>query len=84
MTNWRNRPTYIDNWPNNIDYIMFIDENGDSHLKGIKKNITKNKNIDRQDTFFTITGCIIGRTDFPNIENSVNGQYKIGINGHEK
>lgn len=65
--NWRNRPKFIDFCPKEIDYIMFIDESGDSNLKGIKKKIDKEEEIKEGDRFFTITGCVINKNDLKNI-----------------
>ena len=50
---------YIDYCPD-VDYIMFIDENGDPSLKYIKKCI-ENQTIDKSSIYFTITGVIIKR-----------------------
>jgi len=34
---WGSRPTIIDNWPDDIDKIIAIDENGTYDLNSIKK-----------------------------------------------
>ena len=31
--NWTTRPTKIDNWTKDIDYVMFVNENVSSHKK---------------------------------------------------
>lgn len=64
---WRNRPTYIDNWEEDIDYIMFIDESGNSNPKSIKKKISKNEVPEKHERCLTITGAIMNRKDFPEI-----------------
>lgn len=68
---WRNRPTYIEKWPKQIDAIMFIDENGDPSLKNIKKKIIRGKNIDINEKIFTVTGCVISKNDFLKIRKDI-------------
>lgn len=55
---WRNRPKFINQCPSNIDYVLFIDENGSDDLKDIKKNPFKYTN---QSEFLTITGIVVHR-----------------------
>lgn len=66
---WRNRPTFKEQWPEGVDYIMFIDECGDSSLKNIKKCIKNNKDIEDNNKYFTTTACVIKRSDFIDIKN---------------
>lgn len=82
---WRNRPKFIDYCPNNIDYIMFIDENGDSNLKYVKKSILNNQSLDENNIYFTVTGVIIKSEDLKVIKDKImeikckywdNGYYK--------
>lgn len=68
---WRNRPTYKKNLPNNVDYVMFIDENGDTSFKHIKKCIKNGIDINVNDKFFTVTGCIIEKDNLKNIKDSI-------------
>ena len=42
--NWTNRPTQIKIWENDVDYVMFIDENGNSDITHILKKIIKKVN----------------------------------------
>ena len=68
---WRNRPTFKDYWPKDVDVIMFVDESGDSHLKSIKKNIKNGKEVQSNNRYFTITGCIIRKENFLNAGNEI-------------
>lgn len=61
---WRNRPTYKRKWPDNIDVIMFIDENGDASIKNIQKNLKNGKPIEENNKYFTTTGSVIRKENF--------------------
>ena len=62
---WKDKPSKIELWDNNIDYAMFIDENGsESKINAVFKAITNNKEIDENDRYFTITGCIFERRNY--------------------
>lgn len=61
---WRNRPTFKDHWPSEIDVIMFVDENGDSSIKNIKKNLKDRKEIEENNKYFTTTGSVIRKENF--------------------
>ena len=63
--NWWNYPKKIDFWENDIDYAMFVDENGSSgKINNILKKIANNKEIDENDKYFTITGCIFTKQNY--------------------
>ncbi|SKB00056.1 Protein of unknown function [Caloramator quimbayensis] len=68
---WRNRPTFIESCPEDIDYILFVDENGDSNLKYIKKCIINKHLPDNNNRFLTITGTIVKKEDLTNIKNKI-------------
>lgn len=79
---WRNRPKYIDFCPRDVDYVMFVDENGDSSLKYIKECISKDKTIDINSIYFTTTGVIINREDLKEIQDEIMKiKYKYWENG---
>lgn len=61
---WTNRPTKINNWERGIDYVMFVDENGNSDVSHILKNITQRNPINVNDKYFTVTGCIFSKKDY--------------------
>ena len=70
--NWKLKPTKIESWNTDIDYAMFIDENGnESKINAIFKAITNNKKIDENDRYFTITGCIFKRKDYKKSSNEI-------------
>lgn len=68
---WQNRPTSCDYWESNIDYTLFIDENGDSNLKHIIKMRKASREVDLDNRFFTVTGCAINKKDFSYIKKSI-------------
>lgn len=78
---WRNRPTFKHSWNKDIDYIMFIDENGDASIDHIIKALKNNKPINGN-TFFTITGCLMHRDDFLKSRDDIlKIKYKYWENG---
>ncbi len=68
---WRNRPKYIDYCPNGVDYIIFIDENGDTDLKYIKDCIRNGVEPNSNSVYFTITGVIVKRDDLKVIKEDI-------------
>lgn len=81
--NWTNRPTEIINWESDVDYVMFVDENGDNDISRILKFISQRKDIDINDKFFTITGCILKKTDYIEAKKELNNlKNKYWNNGN--
>lgn len=70
--NWTTRPTKIDNWTKGIDYVMFVDENGNSEIRDILKCIAKNQAIDVNDKFFTVTGVIFTKQQYAIAKTKLN------------
>ncbi|UED72089.1 DUF3800 domain-containing protein [Brevibacillus sp. HD3.3A] len=70
---WKRRPTLIDSWEDSIDSVMSLDENGTTDLAGIRKQIMKNfmNPSAITDRWFTITGVVIDRSDFPAFRDSI-------------
>lgn len=68
---WRNRPTSKSKWPDNVDVIMFIDENGDTSMKNVKRSITEEKELTINNKYFTITGCVIRKENFEKAKNDI-------------
>lgn len=68
---WRNRPTFKDYLPTNINYVMFIDENGDTSFKHIKKCIKDDKEVSINEKFFTVTGCIVEKDNLKVIKDNI-------------
>lgn len=81
MSDWRKRPTLIDEWEENIDFIMAIDENGTTDLEGIRNLFNGNylellkaryeKSSYMHDRWFTITGTILKRCNFPKFKDKI-------------
>ena len=70
--NWTSKPTKIKNWERAIDYVMFVDENGNSDVKDILKCLSKNEQIDINNNFFTVTGVIFTRAQYIVAKNKLN------------
>ena len=60
-TDWRTKPTSIEEVSRDIDYIIAIDESGSSELKSIfrAKNNGTLDDVPNSERFFTLTACII-------------------------
>lgn len=82
MDEWRIRPTLIEEWPPEIDKIIAIDENGNSELTDVQK-LFKGKPLEKMkacmdmnaymhERWFTITGIVMKRPDFPIFKESIN------------
>lgn len=72
VIDWTNKPTKINKWNSDIDYVMFVDENGSSDIKDILKRISKNQEIDINNNFFTITGVIFTKQQYIIAKNRLN------------
>lgn len=82
--NWYDYPQRIYYWEKDVDYAMFIDENGNSSkISSIFKKIMNNENIDENDRYFTITGCVFTKENYrkakKDIEKLKNKYWKKGI-----
>lgn len=64
MVEWRNRPTDIRLWEENLEYVLFVDENNSDNVKQITKKIQENKQISDNERYFTLTGCLIPSEDY--------------------
>lgn len=70
-SNWRNRPTLIDYVPKNIDYLVFIDESGNSSLNRVIKASRKGYKVEDNEKHFTITACTIAMQDFESVRDMI-------------
>ena len=53
------RPNISDIWEDDIDYIMFIDENNSVNaINVVQKKLLDGKEINQNENIFTVTGCI--------------------------
>lgn len=69
--NWTNKPIKIKNLGKDIDYVMFVDENGNSDIKDILKCISKSQEIDINNKYFTVTGVIFTRNQYSIVKNKL-------------
>lgn len=65
MENWTEKPTEITNWPNDVDYVLCLDENGgEGNLKAVKKQLKLKKEVNINDKYFTLTGVILDKQNY--------------------
>lgn len=64
MKKWKQIPKDVVLWKNEIDKIMFVDENNTATLKHIAKKIKDNQPIEKIERFFTLTGCVIDEPNY--------------------
>lgn len=69
---WYEKPSEILFVENNFDYIMCVDENGNSDLTHILKKILCSQEISVDDRYFTITGCIFSKDEYNKTKNKIN------------
>ena len=69
---WTIKPTKIDTWNKDVNYVMFVDENGNSDIKHLLKGISKNLPVDENDKYFTVTGCIFTKNDYLIAKQKIN------------
>lgn len=61
---------------------MFIDENGNSDIKNILKCLSKHENVDENDKYFTVTGCIFAKQNYKIAKDKINNlKNKFWNNG---
>ena len=71
-SNWWDYPQKIKYWEPDIDYVMFIDENGNNgKLIDIYRKLTNNVEVDIDEKYFTITGCIFDRSNYSVMRNDI-------------
>lgn len=70
---WDIRPTLIDAWPDNIRFVMAVDENGTWDLKQAQKSAGLGQAwpANHFERHFTITGAIVARDDFADFQRRV-------------
>lgn len=81
---WTKQPSKITYWTKDIDYALFIDENGsETKLNSIFKLLTNGKNVDINDRYFTITGCIFKKEEYKHSVKQIdNLKRKYWANGN--
>lgn len=70
-SNWRNRPTSVDYVPRYIDYIISIDESGNSSLDPVVRAKRVGSAVADSEKHFTITACSIATSDFERCRDMV-------------
>ncbi|XEQ99488.1 hypothetical protein SPX_43880 [Sporomusa paucivorans] len=71
MPEWHEKPTVLGQWPEEIRYIMFIDESGHPSLKAVRRAIQSNKSVDIGEKCLVVTGMVLERPDYPKIRSDV-------------
>ena len=70
--NWYDYPQKIYFWDKDVDYAMFVDENGiNSNINNVFKRMINNESINEDDRYFTITGCIFTKNNFKKINERI-------------
>ena len=73
MKDWSKKITNKEKVDDEIDYIMCIDENGNSYeIKHILKLIANGKKINPDERYFTITGCIFTKKNYNEAKKKIN------------
>ena len=80
---WYQFPQKIKNWNASIDYVMFVDENGNGgRINNIFKKINNNIPISNDEKYFTVTGCIFEKNNYSIIRNNIRKlKEKYWVNG---
>lgn len=69
---WRNKPTLLEYWPDNVDFILGLDENGTSDIEYIKRCLAANIEIDPLHRHFTLTGVVFNRVRYEKLKEDMN------------
>jgi len=82
MSDWRKRPSLIDEWEESIDCVLAIDENGTTDLEGVRNIFSSNlfgllqasydKSLYLHERWFTITGVMFERSQFSTFKDKIN------------
>ena len=72
VKNWYEYPQKIKSWNVGIDYVMFIDENGNAGaINEIFKKRLNGIPITVDEKYFTITGCIFNKKSYSIMRNNI-------------
>ncbi|WP_028551732.1 DUF3800 domain-containing protein [Paenibacillus sp. UNC451MF] len=71
---WKQRPRLIEYWPDDVDFVMGVDENGTSDLLSIKRKVDADKTneIDSSIKDFTLTGVIFDKKRYDILKKEMN------------
>ena len=80
--NWKSRPTFADYVDDSIDYLIFIDENGDTNLNSAINAIKNGSNLNDGNRYLTVTACVMSNTVFRETETKTTAlKYKYWSDG---
>lgn len=72
MKEWYDYPQKINFWEPDIDYVMFIDENGNpGKINDLFKKRMNKEEISNDEKFFTITGVIFEKSGYSKMRNNI-------------
>ena len=82
MAKWSDRLTRLKEISKDIDYIMCIDENDCSNIEHAINKIKTGQNLNDDEKYFSITGCIFTRENYLNTDLLINNlKLKYWENG---
>ncbi|MFD2670790.1 DUF3800 domain-containing protein [Marinicrinis sediminis] len=82
IIDWRKRPTILEYWPNDSEFILGIDECGTPDIKYIKRCVRKGVVPDENHTQLTLTGIVHTRETHTELIESMNTiKYKYWKEG---
>lgn len=68
---WKFKPTVINSLPpdTSVTHMLFMDENGDASMKYVTKQFFEGKPIDKNSSFFTLTGALISKDSLSEVSD---------------
>ena len=80
---WRKKPSVIEAWPSDIQYVLAIDENGTPDLSYLRKCRRSGNIPERNHKQFTVTGACFSREAYSNLKNNLDEiKLKYWVNGN--
>lgn len=70
MSCW-DKPKILEKWPEDVEYILSVDENGTPELEGIKRCLANGEEPPFDKRYFTATGIAMRRSDFPSFRKAI-------------
>ena len=70
-SNWRNRPTELEKVPENIDYVIALDESGTANLDPVVNSLKNGKAVIDQEKHFTLGAVKIPMDTFEELRDQV-------------
>ncbi|MCI3922468.1 hypothetical protein MO973_19740 [Paenibacillus sp. TRM 82003] len=69
---WKERPALLEYWPDHIDVLLGLDENGSSDILPIQKRIAAGETISFEDKYFNLTGVTFNRQGYDRLKAGIN------------